>query len=46
MLLKSTLSSLPIYFLSLFIIPTHVVNKIEKLQRNFLWSNSKTHLVG
>ncbi|KAL0011483.1 hypothetical protein SO802_006591 [Lithocarpus litseifolius] len=44
-LLKSTLSSLPIHFLSLFTIPTHVANKIEKLQRNFLWGDSKTHLV-
>jgi len=46
MLLKSTLSSLPTYFLSLFTIPTHVVNKIEKLQRDFLWGDSKIHLVG
>ena len=30
-LLKSTLSSLPTYFLSLFTIPTHVANKIKKL---------------
>ena len=29
-LLKSTLSSLPTNFLSLFTIPTHVANKIEK----------------
>ena len=36
-LLKSTLSSLPTYFLSLFTIPTHVANKIERLQRDFLW---------
>ena len=36
MLLKSTLSSLPTYFFSLLIIPTHVTNKIEKLQRDFL----------
>ena len=36
MLLKSTLSSLPTYFLSLFTIPTHVANKIERLQRDFL----------
>ena len=44
--LKSTLSSLPTYFLSLFTIPTHVANKIEKLQRDFLWGDSKTHLLG
>ena len=45
-LLKSTLSSLPTYFLSLFTIPTHVANKIEKLQRDFLWGDLKTHLLG
>ena len=44
-LLKSTLSSLSTYFLSLFIIPTHMANKIERLQRDFLWGDSKTHLV-
>ena len=36
-LLKSTLSSLLTYYLSLFTIPTHVPNKIERLQRDFLW---------
>ena len=37
MLLKNTLSSLPTYYLSLFTIPTHVANKIERLQSDFLW---------
>ena len=45
-LLKSVLSSLLTYFLSLFTILTYVANKIEKLQRGFLWGDSKTHLVG
>ena len=45
-LLKSTLSSLPTYFLSLFTILTHVANKIKRLQRDFLWGDSKLHLVG
>ena len=46
-LLKSTLSSFSTYFfLSLFTIPTHVANEIEKLQRDFLWVDSKTHLLG
>ena len=46
MLLKNTLYNLPTYFLLLFTIPTHVANKIEKLQMDFLWGDSKTHLVG
>ena len=40
-LLKSTLSSLPTCFLSLFTIPTHVANKNVRLQRDFLWGDSK-----
>ena len=49
-LLKSMLSSLPTYFLSLFTIPVSVAHRIEKLQRDFLWSGMgeefKHHLVG
>ena len=45
-LLYSTLSSLLTYYLSFFIIPSHVANKIEKIQRDFLWGDSKVHLVG
>jgi hypothetical protein len=33
MLLKSTLLSLPTYYLSLFSIPSHLSNRLEKLQR-------------
>ena len=44
-MLKSTLSSFPTYFLSLFTIPTHVANKTKRLQKDFLWGDSKTHLV-
>ena len=36
MLLKSTLSSLPRYFLSLFTIPKFVATRLESIQRNFL----------
>uniref|UniRef100_A0A7N2LG27 COP9 signalosome complex subunit 8 n=1 Tax=Quercus lobata TaxID=97700 RepID=A0A7N2LG27_QUELO len=43
---SSTLSNLPTYYLSLFTIPSHVANKIEKIQRDFLWGDSKLHLVG
>ena len=40
-LLKSTLSSLSTYFLSLFTIPQAVTTRIEMIQRNFLWGASK-----
>ena len=36
-LLKSILSSMPTYFMSLFPIPIKVAKRIELLQRNFLW---------
>ena len=36
MLLKSSLSSLPTYFLSLFTIPKSVAARLESIQRNFL----------
>ena len=39
-LLKSTLSSLPTYYLSLFTIPQHVADRLERIQRNFLLGRS------
>lgn len=36
-LFKSTLSNLPTYFLSVFIIPSSVAKRLEKLERDFLW---------
>uniref|UniRef100_A0A2N9IL45 Reverse transcriptase zinc-binding domain-containing protein n=1 Tax=Fagus sylvatica TaxID=28930 RepID=A0A2N9IL45_FAGSY len=39
-LLKSTLSSLPTHYLSLFTIPVSVAKSLEKFQRNFLWDGS------
>jgi hypothetical protein len=48
-LIKSTLSNMPTYMLSLFPIPTDVVKRIEKIQRDFLWGGMndefKYHLV-
>ncbi|XP_059663371.1 uncharacterized protein LOC132309035 [Cornus florida] len=48
-LVKSVLSSLPMYFLSLFRVPAFVVGRLEMLQRNFLWGDRgeefKYHLV-
>ena len=49
MLIKSTLSSLFIYFMSLFVIPKRVAARLEKMHRDFLWEGGelekKLHLV-
>ena len=37
-LLKSTLCSLPIYFMSLFTIPASIDSRLEKIMRDFLWN--------
>ena len=39
-LIHSTLSSLPIYYLSLFRMPQKVCARLEKIQRQFLWGGS------
>ena len=48
-LIRSTLSSLPIYFLSLFRMPKIVCSRLEKIQTDFLWGGGnlerKPHLV-
>lgn len=49
-LVSSNMSNLPIYYMSLFRMPTVVANKIEKIQRKFLWGDTeerkKLHLIG
>jgi hypothetical protein len=37
-LIKSTLSNLPMYFMSLILLTASVANRIEKLQHDFLYS--------
>ena len=48
-LIKSTLSSILTYYMSLFRMPTNVTNKLEKLQWDLLWGDvgdvQKIHLV-
>lgn len=39
-LIKSCLSNLPVYFMSIFSVPHGIIDKIIKLQRNLLWSGS------
>ena len=36
-LIQSVLKSIPIYFFSLFRVPSRVVDKLVRLQRRFLW---------
>ena len=47
--IRSTLSNLPIYFMSIFQIPRAVRIRLEKIQRDFLWGGGaleqKPHLV-
>ena len=38
--MKSTLSSLPTYYLSLFTTPVAEADRLEHIQRNFLWGSS------
>jgi hypothetical protein len=37
------LSSLPIYFMSAFILPKWVIREIDVIRRNFLWKGSDTN---
>ena len=39
-LIRSTLSSLPIYYLSLFRMPHKVCARLDRIQRQFLWGGS------
>nr|KAJ0222789.1 hypothetical protein LSAT_V11C200061880 [Lactuca sativa] len=39
-LIKSVLSNLPTYFMSLFVAPVGVIEKLERIKRRFLWGGS------
>lgn len=49
-LIQSVASAMPIYEMQLTWLPEHICAKLDKLNRDFLWSNDisqrKTHLVG
>ena len=40
-LIKVVPNSMPVYFLSLFRIPKAVINRIEQIQRRFLWVGNR-----
>ncbi|GMI72441.1 hypothetical protein HRI_000913400 [Hibiscus trionum] len=42
-LIRSVLSSLPLYYISLFRMPTRVINKINSIMAGFLWGDSDDH---
>ena len=48
-MIKSVLACLPIYFMSLFQIPLTIKDKLDKIQRKFLWggtcSSRKIHWI-
>lgn len=41
-LVNSVISSIPLYTLSVYKIPITILNKIDKLRRQFLWQGSDT----
>ena len=42
-LIKSILTSIPIYFFSFFRVPIRVVDKLVRIQRRFLWGGGDDH---
>lgn len=48
-MIKSNMSNMPIYYMSMFKMPAAVANRLEKIQRRFLWGDSegrrKIHLL-
>ena len=44
-LIRSTLSNMSIYLMSLFRLPKGVKKRLERIQRDFLWGDRKVHLI-
>ncbi|KAD4179295.1 hypothetical protein E3N88_27886 [Mikania micrantha] len=42
-LIKSVLNSLPSYFFALYRAPMAIIQKLDKIRRNFLWGGSERH---
>lgn len=40
-LLRSVLSNMPIYFMSVFLAPRSIVKQLDQIQRNFLWADEQ-----
>lgn len=40
-LVKSVLGSLPLYFFSIFKAPISIIEKLEKIRRQFLWGRQR-----
>lgn len=40
-LIKTTLAALPVFFLSLFVVPCSVADTMERIIRNFLWGSGE-----
>jgi hypothetical protein len=45
-LVNSTLTSMPIFCMSTFILPSWVIKEIDKIRRNFLWHGHKENTTG
>jgi hypothetical protein len=43
-LLNSTLSTIPIFFMSTFMLPIWVINEIDKIRRRFFWHGHKEQI--
>lgn len=41
-LMNSVLNSIPIYFMASFLLPQWVINRIDKIRRDFLWGKTST----